>query len=345
MKKTAIATLVAASMAATPAFAGVAEELAAMKQRIAQLESQLAEQQATIAKQEQSSGSSSMGGFAENVTVSGELELLANHVEQDGGNSTSDIVVDTFKLNIEADINEMVSVASVLKYDDADQDIQLDEAYAVIGNDDTFATLTAGKTAIPVAAINDAGWTSPLTDDFFDITEGMAMVSFGGDMVAADVYTHNNGEGDSINTVGLNVALTPAEGVTLGAGYINDLNDTTNDLNTLVASSEDAWRLNAMLETGALAFTAEYLEVDGTTTDPSFLALNASYNTSLMGEDATLYLGWSEVDDSNADAERTVVGIERAFGDNAAVVAEIVRDEDNTGADTDTLNLVLVTEF
>lgn len=45
MKKTAIATCVAAALAiSSPAFADVAEELAAMKARIAQLESQLATQ-------------------------------------------------------------------------------------------------------------------------------------------------------------------------------------------------------------------------------------------------------------------------------------------------------------
>ncbi|WP_292953984.1 MULTISPECIES: hypothetical protein [unclassified Neptuniibacter] len=50
MKKTILATLIATTMTSAPAFAGVAEELAAMKERIAQLESQLAKQQASLSK-------------------------------------------------------------------------------------------------------------------------------------------------------------------------------------------------------------------------------------------------------------------------------------------------------
>ncbi len=337
MKKTAIVTLVAAAMAtATPAFAGVAEELAMMKARIAQLESQLAEQQATIAKQ-QSTGSSA-GGFSDNVSVAGTLEILANHVEESNGNSKSDIAVDTFELEIAAQLNENVAVAATLEYDGDDQErIKLAEAFAEIGNEDSVAKLTVGKTGIPFAVVNDAGWTAPLTDDHFDITEGMAMVSFGGDMVSADLFVFNNNE-DTLGSFGFNAGVAVAEGIKLGAGYVSEVT-------TGLATSEDAWRLNAMAETGPFAFTAEYIQVDGTT-DPDILALNAAYNTNLMGEDATIYLGWSEVDDAAAnDAERLVLGVERAFGENVSVAAEYVRDEDSAGADTDTVNLVLLTGF
>ena len=336
MKKTVLATLVAASVATTPAFAGVAEELAAMKQRIAQLESQLAEQQATIAKKE-TVATSSAGGFAENVSVSGALELLATHAETDGtGNSESDILVDTFEIGIEAEINDMVSVATLIEYNGDDNDIELSEAFAEINAG--AATITAGLAPIPVAAINDAGWTSPLTDDFFDITEGMAMASFGNDAVAADVYAFNNGDGDSLNALGASISVAAAEGITLGAGYVSDLND--DDFGDLANAADEAWRLNALAELGAVALSAEYLEVDGEDTDPTFLALNASFGAEL----ATFYVGWSEIDDANVDLERTVVGLEREFGENATISAEYVLDEED-GADTDTVNLVLVTEF
>lgn len=343
MKKTVIASFVAAAMTSSvPAFAGVAEELAAMKERIAQLESQLAAQQAKLSQQEETASS---GGFAENVSVSGVLELVANHVEEDGGNSASDIAVDTFEIGIEAEVNELVTLSSLIEYNSDDNDIELSEAFAVIGNEDSPAVLTAGLAPIPFAAINDAGWTSPLTDDYFDITEGMAMLSVGSEMISADLFAYNNDEGDSINSLGLNVSLVPADGLVLGAGYVSDLADSENDLSDLASNSEDAWRINALAEIGALALSAEYIEVNGSDFDPNLLALNAAYGLDLFGAEGTLYLGYSEVDDSAADAERTVIGVERAFGENATVSAEFVRDEDNAGAETDTLNLVLVTEF
>jgi hypothetical protein len=308
-----------------------------MKQRIAQLEAQLAEQQATIVKQE-TTATSSTGGFADNVEVSGVLELLATHAEADGtSNSESDILVDTFEIGIEAAINDKVSVATLIEYNGDDNDIELAEAFAEI--DAGAATVTAGLAPIPVAAINDAGWTSPLTDDFFDITEGTAIVSFGNDTVAADLYTFNNGDGDSLNALGASVSVAAAEGITLGAGYVSDLND--DDFGDLATEADEAWRVNALAELGAVALSAEYLEVDGQDTDPTFLALNAAFGAEL----ATFYVGWSEIDDSNDNAERTVVGLEREFGENATISAEFVRDEDSAGSDTDAVNLVLVTEF
>lgn len=335
MKKKAIAALVATTMAsATPAFAGVAEELAAMKARIAQLEAQLAEQQATMAKQETAVTS---GGLADKVTVSGVLEIVANHSEDDAGNTSSDLAVDTFELGIEAELNEIVTAAAVVEYNGDDNDIELLEAFVEMAAGPT--TITAGKAPIPVAAVNDTGWTLPLTDDFFDIREGLAMVSFGTEALAADVYAFNNDDGDSVNAMGVNLSASVAEGVTLGAGYVNDLSD--GDFSALTTDADGAWRVNALAEMGAVVLSAEYLEISGEETDPTFLTLNAAFDTEL----ATFYLGWSEIDDSNENAERTVVGLERGLGENAALVAEYVRDEDAAGAETDTLNLVVVTEF
>lgn len=336
MKKTALATAIATSLIVTmPAHAGVAEELEALKQRIAQLEEQLAEQKVQIA--EQKSESNTAGGFAENVSVSGALELLATHSETDGvDGSEGDIEVDTFEIAIEAEINEKVSIATLVEYNADDGDIELSEAFAEI--DAGAATVTAGLAPIPVAAINDAGWTSPLTDDYFDITEGMAMASFGNDAVSADIYAFNNDDGNSINSLGLSVAFEPADGISLGAGYVSDLSDA--DFAGLTVEADDAWRLNALAEVGPVALSAEYLEVNGQTTDPTFLALNAAFGA----EVATFYVGYSEVDDAATDLERTVVGLEREFGENATISAEYVLDEED-GTDTDTVNLVLVTEF
>jgi len=344
MKKTAIAALIAASVAtASTANAGVAEELAAMKSRIAQLETQLAAQQATIAKQETSKSS---GGFADNVTVSGTAEFLANHVEEEGGNSKSDIALDTFELGIEAAINENVTLSSLIEYDNDAEKLDVTEAFAVIGAEDSNLSLTVGKAPIPFAVINGSAWTDPLTDDAFDIKEGMAMVSWGNDSLALDAYTFNGAEsGDSIDTVGLNAEFAVSEGVVLGAGYLSD----TAEQNNLPAG--DAWRVNGLFETGALALSAEYIEIDAENTaiDPSFLHLNADYSTNIFGEEGTVYLGYSETDDgqnvTDLAEERIALGVERSFGENASVVAEFVREESYANEETDTLNLVLVTEF
>ena len=347
MNKTILSALIASTFAAAPAFAGIAEDIAAMKQRIEQLEAQLAEQQAAIAHQQSHADEAKFGGFAENVTAHGVLELRGFHSEVDGtSNSTSDIEVDTFELGVDAELSDKLSVSTLIEYNADDNDIELSEAFFVYGNDDSLATVTFGLAPLPVAAINDVGWTAPLTDDFFDLTDGMAMVSFGNDLVSADVYTFRTAdEGDNINSGGINLAATPTGGLTLGAGYVVDLANNEEDLNTLVTEADDLWRVNALLEVGALALSAEYLEIDGADVDPEFTALNAAYATQIFGAEGALYLGYSEIEESNDDAERTVVGLERVVGSGTTLSAEFVRDEDSAGTDTDTFNVVLVSEF
>ena len=229
-----------------------------------------------------------------------------------------------------------MSVSTLLEYNSDDKDIELTEAYATIAAGPT--TITAGLAPIPVVAINDTGWTSPLTDDFFDIKEGTAMLHFGNEQIAADIYAFNNDDDDSLNSLGASISANVAQGITLGAGYVSDLSDA--DFADLTTKAKDAWRLNALAELGAITLSAEYLELDGEDADPNFLALNAAFGT----ERATYYLGWSEIADANQDLERTVLGVERGFGENATVSAEYIRDEED-GIDTDTVNLVLVTEF
>lgn len=347
MKKTILSTLIASSLIAAPASAGIAEDISAMKQRIAQLEAQLAEQQTAIAQQQERVAESKAGGFGENVTAHGLVELRAFHSETDGtSNSSSDIEVDTFELGVDAQLSDELSVSTLIEYNSDDNDIELSEAFFVYGNDDSLATLTVGLAPLPVAAINDVGWTAPLTDDFFDLTDGMAMMSFGNELVSADVYTfRTNGEGDNLNSGGVNLSTTPTDGLTLGAGYVIDMANNEEDLNTLVTEADDLWRINALLEVGALALSAEYVEIDGADVNPEFTALNAAYNTNIFGAEGAFYLGYSEIDESNADAERTVLGLERAVADGTTLSAEFVRDEDNAGVDTDTFNLVLVSEF
>ena len=346
MKKTAIATCVAATIAiSSPVFAGVAEELEAMKARIAQLESQLAAQQATIAKQETVSSTNS-GGFADNVAVSGAVEILATHSEEDGGNSTNDVLLDTFELGIEAKINENVTLSSLVEYDSDAEKLDVTEAYAVIGAPDSNLSLTVGKAPVPFAVINSNSWTDPLTDDAFDIKEGMAMVSWGNDSVTLDAYTFNGAEdGDTLDTIDLGADFAVTEGLSFGAGYLSDV----ADLNGLPAG--DAWRVNGLYEVGALALSAEYIDIDAdnTSIDPTFLHLNAGYATNVFGADGQIFAGYSETDDgqnvTDLAEERIVLGVERSFGENASVVAEYVREESYSNEETDTLNLVLVTEF
>ena len=360
MKKTVLATLIATTIASAPAFAGVAEELAAMKERIAQLESQLAQQQASIAKQEtalaKQETTSGAGGFADNVTVSGEVALLAQQIEADDGTSTGDVLVDTFELAIEADINENVKVATLIEYLAADEKLDLAEAYAVIGAEDSPVHLTVGKAAHPLLVGDSAAFTDPIAFDLYDAKEGLAMVSYSNEMVNVDAYVLNtSGEtGEALDTLGVNLGVALANGVSFGAGYITNTADVAGPFADLDGMTEkvDAWRANALFETGNLSLFAEYIQlgdINPAGQEPSFLHLGAGYDTQIFGADGNLFLGYSESDEANniddLPETRTALGLSRSLGENASVVTEYVREESYSNEDTDILNVAIVTEF
>ena len=364
MKKTVLATLVAASVATTPAFAGVAEELAVMKQRIAQLEAQLAEQQATLAKQETTAiqEGHSAGGFANNVSVSGEVSLLAQHVSADNESDVSDVLVDTFEIAIEADVNENVKLATLIEYLSADEKLDLAEAYLEIGSEDSPVSLTLGKAAHPILVGDSAAFTDPIAFDIFDAKEGLAMLSYGNESVSVDAYVLNNsGESsEALDTVGLNLGLDLQNGVSLGAGYVTDVANTAGPFSELGGLTEkiDAWRVNALVETGDLALFAEYIELGNSNLagEPSFLHVGAGYSTQVLGADGSLFLGYSESDEASdiddvagidyeLPEKRTALGVTRALGENAELSAEYVREEAYSGEDADILNVAVTTSF
>lgn len=369
MKKTTIATLVAAAMtSATPAFAtDVAKELAAMKARIAQLEAQLAAQQATTQKLEQKTEAqtavtASNGGFAENVSVGGEVTLLAQQVETDGENSVGDVLVDTFELEIAADINENVKVATLIEYLSADEKLDLAEAYVVIGSEDNPLSFTLGKTAHPILVGDSAAFTDPIAFDIFDAKEGLAMLSYQNEMIQLDTYVLNNSaEGnEGLDTFGLNLGTTFSNGVSLGAGYVTDVANTAGPFSELGGLTEkiDAWRVNALVEAKDLALFAEYIQLGKSNLagEPSFLHLGAGYGTQILGADGTLFLGYSESDeaedidnvagiDYELPEKRVALGVTRSLGENAEVTAEYVREEAYNDTDSDILNVAVTTTF
>ena len=357
MKTTALASLIAATIAVTPSVQAteMEAELTALKQRIALLESQLSD---TTARQ------SSDENNRNPVNISGSADFLATASRLADGSSENDLDVDSLELTVDAAVNEYMALSTTLKYEDdgEDQDLFVDEAIVTIAADGNPWSLIAGRTAIPFAVINGNAWSDPLTNDLTDNTDDLLLVGFSQGIFSAASYLFKGQNDESkVENLGLNAALTFDNGFALGAGYINNIRNTDPFQADSLSSDEkvDASRLNLSYEAEALALSAEYLrtgsfkELTGGA-EVSAWHVSADYTTGLLGAPGNLSLGYSHTDGAEllTDAgenllahSRITLGASREVHDNAELIVELVREEDYAGDDTDTLNLVLSTRF
>lgn len=348
MKKS-LMTLACAAALATPLTTlaaeqtSVAAEIEALKQRIAELE----------ARQSTPVPAATDGSWTDRITLSGQAEFLATHSELEQG-SENDLDVDNVELTIDAQVNELISLSATLKYEDdpeGEDDLFVDEAIAVIGREGSPLSLTVGKTAIPFGVIESATWTDPLTDDLTDNTDDLAMLSYARGGFSSDLYLFKGDQDNDehVNNAGLNLGYAFDSGLSLGAGYLNNIGNTEAfDL----GEKQSAWRLNAALELGELGFSAEWIQADAfdalNGAEPSVWHLGTHYNTRIFGADGTLALGYSESDEAEGlelAEKRLAASVSRELGANAELIAEYVHEEDYANEEVDTLNLVLATYF
>ncbi len=343
----ACAAVLAAPLTAQAADNSVTAEIEALKQRIAELEARQAAQPVTTSTE---AGSS----WTDRVTLSGQAEFLATHSELDD-TSENDLDVDNVELTIDAQINELISLSTTLKYEDdpeGEDDFVVDEAIAVIAKEGNPLSLTVGKTGIPFGVIESSTWTDPLTDDLTDNTDDLAMLSYAQGGFSSDLYIFKGDQDNDehVNNAGLNLGYAFDNGLSVGAGYLNNIGNTEA---FGLTENQSAWRVNAALEMGELGFSAEWIQTDEFETlggaKPSVWHLGTHYNTAVFGAPGTLALGYSESDEAEGldlAEQRLAASISRELGENAELIAEYVREEGYDSADdADTLNLVLATYF
>lgn len=281
------------------------------------------------------------------INISGVAEVLATYNDAEDG--SSDIDVDTVELTVEAPVNDFIRVSTTLKYEDdpeGEDDFFVDEAIIVVGEEEGDISLTVGRTGIPFGVIRGATWTGPLTDDFTDNTDDLAMVSFGADSFSAEVYAFKGDQenDDNVENFGANIAYE-ANGLSLGAGFLSNIGNTD-----AFGQTEDgsAFRLNAAYSLGNIDLSAEFIqaeEFDDLGGDkPSAAHMGIDIGTDF----GLLALGYSMTSDAEQlglPEQLLVASLARELGENAEVIFELVNEEDYAGEDSNTVNAVLAVSF
>ncbi|MFC1498503.1 LbtU family siderophore porin [Verrucomicrobiota bacterium] len=135
----------------------------------------------------------------EGISVGGLIEVEAFAGKEDG-ETVSDIVLTTFELGIEAELNEWVQGRALLLWEeDGTEPVDLDEAMIVLGGNEAFpAYLKVGKIYVPFGTFNSHFISDPLTLELAETRESAVLAGFASDLldISAGAF---NGDADEHN--------------------------------------------------------------------------------------------------------------------------------------------------
>ena len=263
--------------------------------------------------------------------------------------------------------------------DDGTDTISLDEAWATLGNTETYpAYLQAGRWAIPFGGFDTSMSTDPLSKSLGETAESAVLVGFTQNGFTVEAYGYNGDtqqadEDDKIDQYGLSASyeaeLTGAT-VNIGGGYISNIADS-GGLSDAVTSSTAlvdytaGWEVHGTLNISQFTVYAGYMSArssfdsgdlafNSEGAKPAAWNLEAAYVTELMGKETTLAATIQGTDEAFAlSYPETRVGgaVTIQVMDNASVTAEYIHDEDygtsdgGTGDSGHTATLKVAAEF
>lgn len=170
------------------------------------------------------------------LSFPGYLEVGVSYT--DGGEEdTTDVALAELDIGLEYSPNDWLSASVLLIYEDGEDGVNVDEAYASIGGSEAVPVVfTVGRLYLPVGEYSSrfcsgVFCTDPLTQSLSESQEDVvqAAYDFGLGSVTAGVA---NGDADEIgadDTIDLYYAvveLQPVDGLAVGLGYVSQLADS-----------------------------------------------------------------------------------------------------------------------
>jgi hypothetical protein len=179
---------------------------------------------------------SALAKVLESIDVGGIVEVEATNTGDFAGADTSDIALAKVEVFLDTMPTDYLMTHVQLIYeDDGDDIVRLDEAWARLGNPETFPLyLQGGKYAVPFGNFDTDMSTDNLIQTLVETKEANVLLGAAWQSVALEGYLYNgdtqrSGDGDHIDQFG--VALRYGEDFEngafgLGAGYIRNLADS-----------------------------------------------------------------------------------------------------------------------
>lgn len=174
--------------------------------------------------------------YAADVTITGAVEVEAAMAEDFAGAKSTDIVVATAAVGLDAKINDRVSatVAFLYEGDDAAFDgttFGLDEGYITLQLNQ-MTSLVAGRVYVPFGSFQSNMVSDPQTLELGETSETVLMVSEDNGKISGSIYAFNGdvdeaseAPDNSALSFGANIAIA-TDSMLLGASYISNIAET-----------------------------------------------------------------------------------------------------------------------
>lgn len=180
-------------------------------------------------------------GINEFVSLSGSIEGDFKTGKDFSGDRTSEFVLDTVELILDAKVTEWATGKIVVDYDGDDEDrFYLDEAHITLGKTETVPFyLTGGKIYAPFGDFTTNMIQDPLTQTLAEINPKGVIVGFEQNGFAAKVFGYNgmnesddpaDDDNDAINGVGASLGYgieQEESGFNAGIAWVNNLADSS----------------------------------------------------------------------------------------------------------------------
>ncbi|MCU7834445.1 MAG: LbtU family siderophore porin [gamma proteobacterium symbiont of Taylorina sp.] len=318
-----------------------AQEVVLNKQQ--QATQDIAHQQAVREKDKETRGVTHE--IADSITMGGVIDVIANHSNSDGwsGNSSSDLILDTFELSIGASAGDWVSGSILFLYEDAsDDNFLMDEVYITIANSEvTPFYASVGRLYVPFGNFESNMVSDPVTLTLGETRADVIQIGVETqDGLYGSAYVFNSDaeqasgqysstKNNRIDSFGLNLGYAMENddfALDMGAGYINNIASSATlqgvvDGNALCAGDGcikdyvGGISLHAVATFGQFNLIGEYVtalnefkanEVSIVNSDklkPSALNIEGAYNFEIAGKETTVALGYQKTQDMYFDTE------------------------------------------
>ncbi len=219
--------------------------------------------------------------ITENIKIGALVEVEASADNNDKDGDTSDLVLATFQLALDADINENVTGHVQLLYEEDTTDpIEVDEGIINISSPSGF-NLAVGKMYLPFGVFNSHFISNPQVLDLAETNESALIVSYAKEAWEGSLGIFNGSideanEDDTIADFFLSVSYEPIEGAIIGGSYISDIGDSNGMTALLTSPLTD-------IVSGWAGFIS--LEIDGITIDAEYITSSERFNVADLDED------------------------------------------------------------
>ncbi|MDX9766420.1 MAG: LbtU family siderophore porin [Ectothiorhodospiraceae bacterium] len=275
------------------------------------------------------------------------VEVEAGWAEDYAGESSSDLVLATVELGLEARINEWLGGRVLLLHEDGGSDLEVDEAVISLGWPGfEGGSLDIGRQYLPFGRFETALVSDPLALELGETRETAAMLAWEGESLYAMGWLFKGDTKEDIGNLGATVGFTQeldALSFDVGFGYTSSIGDS-DTLQELVAEDDRVagYNLYAVVTSGPFSVNAEYmtasdsfgpafLEHNGAGAKPSAWGVEVSYGFDLMGREATVAAavqGTREALALDLPEQRYLAGLSVGLMDNLSLAFEYSHDTD-----------------